>query len=82
MTAEKLTRITSSPRVCRPGHQFGVRWRFPTAHLLLVPIHLARTHTIARLVLPSPFLFERAHELNPEPGVAGEHFATDIATIH
>src|SRR6266849_1982436 len=30
-----------------------------TTHLLLLPIHLERAHSIARLVLPSPLVFER-----------------------
>src|SRR5512135_2508960 len=52
-----------------------------TTHLLLLPIHLERAQAIARLVLPSPLLFERAHQFDPELSVAGEHLAPDIATI-
>src|SRR5436309_581032 len=44
-----------------------------TAHLLLLPIDLESTQAIARLVLPSPLLFERAHQFDPELGMAGEH---------
>ncbi|HYT34276.1 MAG TPA: hypothetical protein VEL69_04525, partial [Ktedonobacteraceae bacterium] len=47
-----------------------------TAHLLLVPIHLERTHTIARFVLPSALLFERAYQLDAQFGVFSEHFTT------
>ena len=65
----------------RPGHQFCERCRFPTAHLLLVPIHLEGAQAIARLVLPSPLLFERAHELDPQLSVLSEYFTADIATI-
>src|SRR5258708_12607640 len=49
-----------------------------TAHLLLVPIHLESTHAIARFVLPSALLFERAYQLDPQGGVFAAHFATDI----
>src|SRR5262249_26377251 len=52
-----------------------------TAHLLLVPIDLESAQAIARLVLPPPLLLEWAYQLDPELGMAGEHFATDIATI-
>lgn len=34
-------------------------------HLLLLPIHLESVQSIARLLLPSPFLFDRFHELDP-----------------
>jgi hypothetical protein len=52
-----------------------------TPHLLLLPIHVESTHDIARLVLPSPLLFERTYELDTQLDVACEHLASDIATI-
>ena len=67
--------------MCRPGHQFCERCRFPTAHLLLVPIDLESAHAIARFVLPSALLFERAYQLDAQFGVEGSHLTTDIATI-
>src|SRR5712692_6289359 len=80
VTAAKLTRITSSRWVGRPGHPFCASCRLPTPYLLLLPIHLERAHSLARLVLPSSRLVERTHQLDPELGVAGKHLATHIGT--
>ncbi len=50
-------------------------------HLLLLPIHVESTHSLARRVLPSPLLFERTQELDPQLSVACEYLATARATL-
>jgi len=52
-----------------------------TTRLLLLPIHLESTQSIACLVLPSSLLLERTHELDSQFRMFSEHLATNIPTI-